>query len=163
MRQKEDIEKYFKKFFDYWTPDNIIEFGTGDGVFTAILRKLGNFNICSFDIQEGNIEVPEVEYCKMDIFKYEKDIIDIFKLDRILLLCDDGDKIAEVNTFAKYLKTGDIIMAHDYADDLESFEKFKYWRTCEITFKDVQDTLQEFKPFHHDLMIQAGWMSYMKL
>ena len=162
MRQKEDIEKYFKQFFTYWIPDNIIEFGTGDGEFTAILRKLGMFNIYSFDIQEGNIETPGVDYYKMDIFKYEKDIVDIFKLDKLVLLCDDGDKIKEVGTFATYLKPGDVIMAHDYADDRESFIRFKYWRTCELTFTDVQDDLKEFKPFHHDLMIQAGWMSYMK-
>uniref|UniRef100_A0A6M3LYE2 Putative methyltransferase n=1 Tax=viral metagenome TaxID=1070528 RepID=A0A6M3LYE2_9ZZZZ len=163
MRQKKDVEEYFKQFFAYWVPDNIIEFGTGDGEFTAILRKLGMFDIYSFDIQGGNIEIPGVTYYKMDIFKYEKDIVDIFKLNKILLLCDDGDKIKEIGTFAKYLKSGDVIMAHDYADDMESFNKFKYWRTCELIFADVQDALKEFKLFHHDLMVQAGWMSYMKL
>jgi len=163
MRQKEDVEKYFKQFFAYWIPDNIIELGTGDGEFTAILRKLGVFDIYSFDIQGGNIEVSGVTYYKIDIFKYEKDIVDIFKLNKILLLCDDGDKIKEIGTFAKYLNLGDVIMAHDYADDRESFAKFKYWRTCELIFADVQDSLKEFKPFHHNLMIQAGWMSYMKL
>lgn len=162
MRQKGDIEKYFKQFFDHWIPDIIVELGTGDGEFTAILRKLGIFDIHSFDIQQGNIVTPGVTYYKLDIFEAKEGIINLFGINKILLLCNNGNKIREVNTFAKYLKSGDVIMAHDYADDRESFKKFNYWRTCELTFKDVEEALTKFKPFHHDLMIQSGWMSYMK-
>lgn len=38
-----------------------------------------------------------------------------------LILCDGGSKINEFNILSKYLKSGDIIMAHDYVDTKENF------------------------------------------
>ncbi|HUX56051.1 MAG TPA: hypothetical protein VMV77_03695 [Bacteroidales bacterium] len=163
MQQIADIERYFKDFFGFYIPDRIIEFGTGAGDFIAIIRKLGTFDIYSYDLYFDYIIVEGIIYDKIDIFENEQSISDLFKTGNILLLCDNGDKIREVCTFAKYLKTGDVIMAHDYADDRDSFIKNNYWRTCEIVFENVEKALADFKPFHHDLMIQAGWMSYQKL
>ncbi|MEZ5416719.1 MAG: hypothetical protein R2708_05180 [Vicinamibacterales bacterium] len=52
-----------------------------------------------------------------------------------LLVCDGPDKVADVKTFAPYLKTGDLIMAHDYAvsgDDPEQRLRGQLWNWCEI-------------------------------
>ena len=49
------------------------------------------------------------------------------KKGKILLYCDNGKKIDEFNTYAKYLKPGDVIMTHD--------------RPSEIRFKDIEETV----------------------
>ena len=39
-----------------------------------------------------------------------------------ILLCDGPDKVAEVKTFAPFMKPGDLIMAHDYAPRRRQFD-----------------------------------------
>jgi hypothetical protein len=169
MQQRPDIETYFDRLFDHYLPAIIIELGTGDGEFTNILFSLmknrtDQFNIHSFDLYRDKAPNAPGCYHKMDIFKNEDFIANIIhKPVSILLLCDNGDKIREVTMFAKYLKRGDVIMAHDYAYDRESFNRLKYWRTCEITFADIKDSVQGFRPYHQELMIQAGWLSLIKM
>jgi len=163
MQQVSNIEKYFKEFLGYYIPGQIIELGTGDGQFIAIIRNLVKCDIRTFDVREANVMAEGIIYSDLDVFENENVIADMIRSKKTLLLCDDGDKIREVHTFAKYLDTGDVIMAHDYADNRESFIANKYWRTCELVLADVEKALKDFKPFHHDLMIQSGWMSYQKL
>lgn len=82
----------------------------------------------------------------------QKDIFDdldhlnqiINKCNRALILCDGGNKIKEFNTFAPILKTGDILMAHDYMED-EKFKKEtfeKKWNSCEIMYKDIKNSVE---------------------
>jgi hypothetical protein len=167
MQQRPDIREFFDEFFNQYLPLNIVEFGTGDGEFIDIISQLiyertNDIKIFSFDLNRPRIVTNQyVTYYIMDIFDNEKFISGL--LGNVILLCDNGDKIREVKTFAKYLKKGDVLMAHDYAYDLESFNKFKFWRTCEITFADIRDSVKEFQPFQQDLMLQAGWLSLIKM
>lgn len=58
-----------------------------------------------------------IEFIKLDVFSEEgiNKIKELIQLDGItLLFCDGGNKQQEFNTFAPFLKSGDIIMAHDY-------------------------------------------------
>jgi len=168
MQQRPDISEFFDQFFDQYLPSTIIEFGTGDGEFIDIICNLiyertNDVIIHSFDLDRPRtVTNPNVTYYNMDIFGNKNFISKLIGND-VLLLCDNGDKIREVKTFAKYLKTGSVIMSHDYAYDLESFTKNQYWRTCEITFADISDSISGFKPFHQELMIKAGWLSLIKI
>ena len=48
--------------------------------------------------------------------KVSSKIIDFIQEEgKTIVLCDGGNKIKEFNLLAKYIKSGDIIMAHDYA------------------------------------------------
>jgi hypothetical protein len=63
-----------------------------------------------------------------------------------VIFCDGGNKIREFNLFSKYLKSGDYILAHDYAQNKEYFEqqiKGKIWDWCEITDQDIQNACEE--------------------
>jgi hypothetical protein len=166
LQQITNIKEYFDTLFDNFTPDTIVEFGTGDGEFTAMLRGMGDFMIHTFDIVDCPTKTEGVVYHVMNIFENELIVSGLLKYGRVLLLCDNGNKPREVNTFAKYLKSGDVIMAHDYADDVESFRANQvnnYWDWLEIVYKDVEQSLIEFTPFLHDQMIKSGWMSFRKV
>lgn len=52
---------------------------------------------------------------RVDIFENKEEIIkEIQKPGRTILFCDNGDKQKEVDTFAPFLKSGDIIAIHDW-------------------------------------------------
>lgn len=59
----------------------------------------------------------------VDHIEYVKSLISL--PGKTLLLCDGGDKIKEFEIYSSSLKTGDIIMAHDWAKDEEAFNKIK--------------------------------------
>lgn len=166
MQQRPDVEVFFDQLFDHYLPTMIVELGTGDGEFIdkichLIDKRTDLCTIHSFDFRRPReITNENVIYHTMNIFENEHFISEL--LGGSLLLCDDGDKIREVQMFSKYITKGGVIMAHDYAYDRESFHRLKHWRTCEITYADVKESLTGFRPFHQELMIKAGWMSMIK-
>lgn len=61
---------------------------------------------------------------------------------RTLLLCDGGDKPKEFSLYSPFLKTGDIIMAHDYADTEAKFAQIKargIWHGLETKWSDIEE------------------------
>ncbi len=58
---------------------------------------------------------------KVDIFVYAKEIKEIISKPGItIILCDGGDKVHELRTFAPSLKKGDIIACHDWGRDIKT-------------------------------------------
>jgi len=60
---------------------------------------------------------------------------------RSVILCDGGNKPAELRQNAQIAKPGDLILAHDYACDHDHFHRAmlgKRWDWCEITDADWQ-------------------------
>jgi hypothetical protein len=164
MQQLNNIADFFDKIFDQFLPDSIIELGTGDGEFIDIIGKLvfdrtNDVAIYTFDNRDHSVVNPFINYQKCHIFDNVKYIKPIFK-GRVLLLCDNGDKAKEIKTFSKFLKAGDVLMAHDYAYSIEYFNEHKFWRTCELTDADID--FKGFERFNQNLMIQAGWLSLIK-
>ncbi len=89
------------------------------------------------------------EFKQMDTLHNENNINyigDIIqKPGRTLLLCDGGNKIGEIHLYSKFLKSGDFIMAHDWAYDDDAFENNKkndIWFWKEITNEDIKDVLE---------------------
>lgn len=74
------------------------------------------------------------------------------------VLCDNGNKVDEFNTFAPSLKPGDIIGGHDYKVD-ES-----YWGWGEITPEHVSASVTAcgLEPFQQDAFDLAAWLVYRK-
>ena len=156
--------------------EQIIEIGTFTGAFTYWLyqNKLESCQITSYDINPDYLEVESfgdtrLEIC--DCFEPES-ILQIKSIlkepKRTLLLCDGGDKETEFKIFARFLKSGDVIMLHDYCETEEEYEKIKKelnWTTdSESHYKNLERYLPELnlKPFLYDAFKQVLWGSFIK-
>lgn len=65
----------------------------------------------------------------------------------VLLLCDGGNKKLEVELYGGSLKSGDFIMAHDWAYDQEAFERNKregIWMSWEVRMENGDGVDQQF-------------------
>lgn len=102
----------------------IIEIGTYHGAFTNLLNDHTISNdavIHTFDILRlATRKNPNAHYHVGDCFNDQLPVIRdlIMNAGRCLIFCDGGSKEREVNTFSQFLKSGDIIMCHDYAKNL---------------------------------------------
>jgi hypothetical protein len=129
-------------FIENSIPVRIVELGTANAGLTNILRKYTDVPIMTIDMYDMNPKLPEnVESFKTNIF--ERNFL-IKKLNpfiretgRTIVLCDASDKVKEFNYFSNIIKKNDIIMAHDYFFDYESYRSSKEWHWCGITEYDI--------------------------
>lgn len=135
---------FFRKLIDVECFDVVIEIGTAKGALSLFLADNFNIPIYSYDIL-----IPEsIDKFKLrsnlffknkDVFE-DVDLIEMFKSqNKVLLLCDGGNKIKEFNYFSDFLTVGDFIMAHDYFESKRLYDKSK-WGSCEIVFNDIKDS-----------------------
>lgn len=133
----------------------IIELGSGIGSSTLFLALNSHgVPVHTFDKRP---ESKHPMYMKIksitDITHYQRDIFDegvkkliknLMDKNKTLLFCDDGDKTREFNTYASYLRKGDVIMAHD--------------ARVEIKMKDIIDTayMNGLTPYHQDKSDEFG-------
>jgi len=127
----------------------IIEIGTGYGALTEFLglwgisRGIPVVTVDHVKIHDENaVSALGITYFQMDEFEdefvnYIKKFISAY--DRILFICDGGNKPKEFNFWAPLLKTGSLIAAHD-------------WGT-EINWPDIQATVD----VHCTPYAQDGW------
>lgn len=149
-------------------PMRIVELGSYNGGFIICLglhAKLIGCRVYSWDVckcpTEGWGVIAEflnVKFFQADVFANEAAVARLITMPGCTyLLCDNGNKIQEFNTFAKYLKPGDVIGGHDYATE--------YWKAgSEINVESVaasvaEHKLQRWMPEVFDL---AGWLVYRK-
>tara|TARA_R110001592_G_scaffold122675_1_gene329663 strand:- start:518 stop:1153 length:636 start_codon:yes stop_codon:yes gene_type:complete len=179
----------FKKLFNTIKPKRVLEIGTSSGGLTLMLRDilddleltecdfrtydtnpdhdrtiLFNSNL-NYDFRLKNLfNQPYSDLCE----KNGQEVIDYINEDGpIVILCDGGCKINEFNILSKFLKPGDIIMAHDYAPTVEYFEshnKNKIWNWCEIFDKDVTDACSNnnLTPYMADEFTAVVWLCCKK-
>ena len=86
------------------------------------------------------------DYSDLDKDKVEDVRNSIQSPGRTLVLCDGGNKITEFNRLSYLLKTGDIIMAHDYVQTPEFFEAHiqpSIWSSYEITDADISKAVRD--------------------
>lgn len=166
LQQHEDYQTVFSKLLETTKPARILEIGTGAGGLTLFLRdKLNEIGlketyILSYDVNTTNFDsnvhdLTNLELSKENLFGggnefilERKDLIEPYiKSEGLtIVLCDGGNKIKEFNQISPLLKSGDIIMAHDYCDNRELFEsdyKDKIWNWCEIQQNDIQKTCDQ--------------------
>jgi hypothetical protein len=141
----------------------IIEIGTDQAGLTNLLvdhniSRTAEFH--TFDINDkykGNIP-SKATFHNEDVFENETIKKLLNTKDRVLLLCDGGNKPREFNTFKHFLKRDDIIMAHDYVADNELFQKkFKgvVWNWHEFQNSDAAD--EKLEPFLQDVFAPYVW------
>lgn len=159
-------------------PVRIAELGTYEGGLTWLLHMIAHphTHIWTFDNKQRVPECllkmwgPKRIYQRIgDVFAEQGDsLIEILEDDKpVLLLCDNGNKVREVNMFAPYLKPGDVIMCHDYAETARVFKtemKDRYWNHCEIRYDQISNTLESngFMPILRERTLKAAWGCFMK-
>lgn len=154
---------------------NIVEIGTYNGGLTSWLKDHMNPNgkLISYDI-DGVINTTnrtDIDFRVDDCFAEGAfaDIINLIQSEgRTLVVCDGGDKPKEFNTFSKYLKQGDVIIAHDYAENEEEwFIKTNFWQwpyEADTFPHSIEKGIIEnnLEPYKYEEMKFLLWASYIK-
>ena len=152
---------------------NVVEIGTYNGGLTSWVFDNTDAKLISYDI-DGTINHTnrtDIDFRVDDCFKEQafKDIIELIQSEgRTLVLCDGGDKPKEFNTFSKYLKQGDVIMAHDYSESNEEWlEKTNYWQwpyEADTHPHSIENGIKEnnLEPYKYEEMKFLLWASYIK-
>jgi len=131
-------------------PMIFIELGTFNGGLTLILHEeFGNsLEISSFD--KKNYISPkdkELLFNNQNVTFFEEDLLirenkrlvtllKEFSGTRKILYCDNGNKETEINFYAKYLDSGDLLGCHDYFVQLDPL--------------NIKETIKNFEPFNWD-------------
>jgi hypothetical protein len=186
MSQHLNTPEIFQKFLFDLKPQRILEIGTFHGGLTLLLRDildnigLNNAIIKTYDINNQEFLKPLVKDRKVKVetknifndsytdFVNQKEEIEISNFIKqpgvSLVMCDGGCKKCEYNLLAKFLKEGDVIMAHDYAPDEEYFQQYmkdKVWNWLEINDLDIDKTNTQYNlvPYLQDMMQSVAWCS----
>ena len=84
-----------------------------------------------------------------------------------MVLCDGGNKVGEFNLLSNYIKEGDFIMAHDYADNRENFDtnfNRKIWNWHEIQDSDINESClrNNLKSYNKEIFDSVVWVCKTK-
>jgi predicted O-methyltransferase YrrM len=187
LQQHEDYQTVFSKLLEDTKPARILEIGTGAGGLTLFLRdKLNEIGlretyIKSYDVNttsfDNNVhDLTNLELSKENLFGGGNEFI-LERGDLIepyiksegltIVLCDGGNKIKEFNQISPLLKSGDIIMAHDYCENSNLFEsdyKDKIWNWCEIQERDIEVICQQenLEDFMKEYFNKIVWVCKIK-
>lgn len=160
-QQNPNTFEVFHNFLNEVKPSRILEIGTSIGGFTSFLnytvKKLNiDCDILSYDIYYKNwyddmikdgIDVRVENIFNHDYTNVNQYVIDFIKEDGVsIILCDGGNKKEEFKILSSYMKIGDFILAHDYADNREIFESSinrKIWNWLELTDDDIKKPCDE--------------------
>lgn len=188
IAQNPNVENVFKEILGHLRPTKVLEIGTMHGGLTLMVRDLLDSIDCkdsiirTYDIYEQEFLKPlvdnRVEVIRANIFEEnysnfknsmsKREISDFIKSGKpTLVLCDGGCKKCEYRILSRLLKSGDVIMAHDYAPNLEYFNnhvKDKIWNWLEIQDSDIEESVKlcSLSPYFQELAQQAAWVCKIK-
>lgn len=169
-------------------PSQVIEIGTAAGGLTLMIRdildlyELKNTKLYTYDVSYPHYLMDRIEKNKIDILYSQKnlfngdytDLEDSEEIKKIIqndgptiVLCDGGSKKNEFRLLSKYLKIGDIIMAHDYAPNVDYFEKEiknKIWYWLEIQDSDIDSSIVDHNliPYMFEQFRDVVWVCKQK-
>jgi cephalosporin hydroxylase len=165
-QQHKNFYGVFEKFISDVKPERILEIGTAGGGTTLalndIMLSMNKTNrIRSYEVNDSpyykklysagiDLRIENIfnhEYNKLRDETKENVVEYIQRPGTTLILCDGGHKIGEFNELSRYLKVGDYIMAHDYAESQEYFYaniKNKIWDWCEITEEHIKEASEMY-------------------
>ena len=165
--QNPNIINAFEKLFLKIKPKRVLEIGTEYGGLTLLLKDLllkcdiKNFMVRTYDIKPPNLLINHEDLSKYIEIKIEnmfntegssfklkenslKDINNFLLKDSPnIIICDGGNKKMEFDVFSDLMKSGDIIMVHDYAENNDVFQnkiKDKTWNWFEIQESDIKES-----------------------
>ncbi len=157
---------------EIYPPARIIEIGTYAGGFTialALHARLISARVVTYDRMVAPREdlatlgsFLGVEFRMGDVWAAEREIAALVASPGVTyVLCDGGDKPRELATFARYLKPGDVIAAHDYHVEGSNNQ---WWGWGEIRLEDGAGpaTAHDLEPFLQEHFDTAAWLAYRK-
>ena len=182
-QQFHGVYEVFYEFIKEIKPKRILEIGTSLGGFTTFLKIICNelkldTNIRSYDINSQNwyqtIRDLGVDLRVENIFAenytdVDQEVKEYINQEGItIVLCDGGWKVGEFNVLSKYIKSGDFILAHDYAENKEAFEdkiNGKIWNWHEISDSDIKlSTIENnLEIYHKETFEDVVWTCRKKL
>jgi len=189
VEQNPNIVYPFSNLISTIRPNRVIEIGTFAGGLTLIIRDILDNNglyeseITTYDVNEATYLKEQMGSKKIiaktkNLFSHsystfndedsKNEIVNLIQQDGLtLVLCDGGVKKNEFNLISPYLKIGDVIMAHDYAANLEEFEnniKGKVWNWMEIQDSDIDDCCSTFNliPLNQEEFTKVAWVCKIK-
>lgn len=145
IKQKKGIIKVFDSFFKKDKFKNIVEIGTGNGIFStyfASKAKDMDASFITYDIKSISNKVKKeiiilgASVVTCDINKNTDVDRIVLNKGRFLLLNDGGLKVPQFFRFAKLIKVNDMILTHDYYKDRESESGI-------IIIEDVKECIEE--------------------
>jgi hypothetical protein len=171
-QQNKNFYPAFEKLFAEENIVRVIEIGTATGGFIRAVRDLTNAEIITYDVIEtkhkATLEENNISVNVQSVFEDYDTVEDyISGKGQTLVLCDGGNKIKEFEVFSRILKSGDIIMAHDYSRDenlYQAYIKNHVWRWCEIQYKDIALPVADnnLEPYMTDEFQEAVWTCWKK-
>lgn len=172
----------FYNFIAETKPARILEIGTALGGFTTFLKiccdelqlptKILSYDIANkswYDvIRERGIDIRVENVFTADWSSVDQYVVDFIKDEgTTIVLCDGGYKIGEFRILSDHLKSGDFILAHDYARDKEFFKEYikgRVWNWCEITDADIQSACDKnnLKAYNCEVFETVAWCCKQK-
>ncbi len=189
IEQNPNIIDVFNQLISKVKPSRILEIGTFAGGLTLIMRDLLDLNdltnsdVITYDVNPPNFLINQISNIKITSkvtnlfsdnymnFKDENsknELLNIIGEPGVtLVLCDGGSKKNEFNLISPLLKTGDVIMAHDYAPNEVYFQehiKNKLWNWLEIQDSDIDESCisNNLKPYMEDDFRKVVWVCKIK-
>lgn len=189
IEQNPNIIDVFNTLISMYKPSRILEIGTFHGGLTFIMRDLLDLNhlhdseLLTYDVNTPNFMIQVLGDKKIttktknlfsDTYQHfnddesKQELFDFINQNgRTIVLCDGGNKKNEFRLISSLLKSGDIIMAHDYSPNNEFFEakiQNKYWNWLEIQDSDINMSCSEhnLKPLMVDEFIKVAWVCKIK-
>lgn len=187
--QHEDITIHLKTLFQKIKPSQVLEIGTSYGGLTLLIRDLLDetglieSDFRSYDVMETNrfhLEEAIKNGSKIDfkiknVFNHMYDeLLEVEEIQSFIqrsgptiILCDGGSKKNEFKILSPLLKSGDIIMAHDYSPNDKYFEehiKDKIWNWHEIQDSDIQESIEKYnlESFMQEEFQKVVWVCKIK-
>jgi cephalosporin hydroxylase len=169
--QHEKIEEKLEKLFFTVKPSQVLEIGTSYGGLSLLIRdtldKVGltSSRFRTYDVMETNRHWLEeaiksgedIDFRIKNVFnqpysdlleEHVEEIREYIQKDGVtIVMCDGGSKRNEVNILSRFLKSGDVIMAHDYSPNSEYFETHingKVWNWHEIEDAHIQEAVDKY-------------------
>lgn len=166
IMQHPNVERAFEELLIDLKPTKVLEIGTSSGGLTLMIRDildrvgLSETKLVTYDVYDpqylrhhvndgANIDIRVENAFNHQYSDLEngQDIIDYITSEgTTLVLCDGGSKKNEFRILSKFLKVGDVIMAHDYSPNEEYFREYVHdtiWSWLEIQDSDIELPCQE--------------------
>lgn len=184
-QQHHNAYEVFYNFLNEVKPKRILEIGTARGGFTQFLSWVSKENnldihILSYDIfvyrdanwfeemANNNVDLRIENVFSNDYTEVKQEVIDYIQQDgTTIVLCDGAEKIKEFNLLSNYLKPGDYILAHDYAETRELFEneiQNKLWNWNEINQEQIVNSClkNNLEKYNADVFESVVWTCRVK-
>ena len=149
-------------------PATVIEIGTGRGGLSSLLSHAmsvyGGKLMTVDKSNEKEYQLHGSSFCisNMDCFDMSGLIrARIEDPGQCFLLCDGGNKEKEWNTFAPFLKPGDVIGAHDWINDRIPNFCPNYWSWSEVS--EFSLNLSGMAPFMPEWFDKSAWFVRQKV